>query len=263
MRGRSKAFSKAPKRHKSGSARPKGPGPAVNPSSIEVALLLWMSRPGSSECEESRKRLAVLESEIASHSAKDALEKLLAAGCDRSTLLRGLGLSCGKPVDFVVDNWFTKPGPQSLEVLFGLKGRAFSALKDLLLEAADRVDGINRRFEFGVLLTAPHLRMFQGIPRLLQGYVSLLDLAAKRLAGGAHLYRNVGKAILTLYVKQQTGGFRDEQVSALLAAVRDNDRYDAGSQRAWREEQKDLLARIAPLIPIFTSDSVRTAIENL
>jgi len=222
-----------------------------------------MSRPNSSECEESRKRLAALESEITSHAAKVALERLLAAGCDRGSLLRSLGLSCGKPVDFILDNWLTKTGPQSLQVLFGLNNRAFSAMKNLLLEAADRIDGINRRFEFGVLLTVPHLRMFWGIPGLLQGYVSLLDLAAKRLAGGAHFYRNLGKGILTLYVKQQTGRFRDEQVSALLAAVRDNDKYDAGNQRDWREEQKDLLARIAPLIPVFTSDSVRTAIENL
>lgn len=222
-----------------------------------------MSRPNSSECEESRKRLAALESEIASHRAKDAFERLLAAGCDRGSLLRSLGLSCGKPVDFILDNWFTKTGPQSLEVLFGLKSRAFSLLKKSLLVASDHIDGINLRFEFGILLTTPHLEMFQGIPRLLRGYVSLLDLSAKRLAGGAHFYRNMGKGILTMYVKQQTGGFRDELVSALLAAVRDNDRYDALSQRDWRAEQKDLLARIAPLIPIFTSDSVRTAIENL
>jgi hypothetical protein len=148
-------------------------------------------------------------------------------------------------------------------VLFGLNSRAFSSLKDLLLEAADRVDGINRRFEFGVLLTVPHLQMFQGIPSLLRGYVSLLDLSAERLAGGTHFYRNVGTGILTLYVKQQMGRFRDELVSALLAAVRDNDSYDAVSQGAWRREQKDMLARIAPLIPIFTSDSVRTTLENL
>ena len=104
--------------------------------------------------------------------------------------------------------------------------------------------------------------MFQGIPGLLQGYV-FYSISTERLAGGAHFYRNVGTGILTLYVKQQTGRFRDELVSALLAAARDNDSYDAVSQRDWRREQKDLLARIAPLIPIFTSEAVRTALENL
>jgi hypothetical protein len=196
----------------------------------------------------------MLESEIARHSAKGALENLLAAGCDREIVLRSLGLASGKPVDSIFDKWFTKAGPQSLQELFGLKGRDFSSLKDLLMEAADRIDRIDRRFEFGVLLTAPHLKMFQGIPSLLQGYVSLLDLAAKRLAGGTHFYRNMGKGILTLYVKQQTGQFRDEEVSGLLAAVYDNE-YGAINHRDWRSEHKDFLGRLSPFIPLFYSDS--------
>jgi hypothetical protein len=132
----------------------------------------------------------------------------------------------------------------------------------LLLEAADRIDGINRRFEFGILLATPHLEMFQGIPRLLQGYVSLLDLAAKRLAGGAHFYRNMGKGILTLYVEQKTGRSHDDEVSALLAAVCDSDGYAVTNHRGWRKDHKAPLARLSRFIPIFTSDNVRSAIEN-
>ena len=253
MGRRSQVSLKVAKRHKR-SVSTRAKGPAVNPRSIELALLLCMSKPDWPESEESRKRLNMLESEIASHAAKDSLARLLAAGCDRGTLLRSLGLSCGKPVDSIFDNWFTKPGPGSLQELFGLKGRAFSALKDLLLEAAGGIDRINRRFEFGVLLTTPHLLMFQGIPRLLQGYVSLLDLAAKRLAGGAHLYRNMGKGMLTLYIKQQTGRFRDKEVSGLLAAAYDN-AYDAINHRSWRKEQKELLTRLSPFISLFHSHS--------
>jgi len=175
------------------------------------------------------------------------------AGCSRNILLRSLGLACGKPVDFILDNWFTKPGPQSLQGLFGLNSRDLSALKDLLLEAADRISDINRRFEFGILLTTPHLAMFQGVPSLLQGYVSLLELAAKRLGKGAHFYRNMGKGILALYVKQQTGRSHDNEVSALLLAVSHNYYYDVTNHRNWLIEQKKLLARLSPLIPLIYS----------
>ena len=253
MNRQTKAFLKVPRRRKR-SAPVSVKRLAVNPASIELALLMWMSKENWSECEESRKRLSVLESEIAKHAAKGALESLLTAGCDRGALLRSLGLSCGKPVDFVLDNWFTKLGPQSLQGLFGMDGRDFSALKNSLLKASDRIDGINGRFEFGVLLTTSHLQMFQGIPSFLHGYVSLLDLAAKRLARGAHFYRNLGKGILTLYVKQQTGRFRDEEVSGLLAAVYDNE-YGVINHRDWRNEQKEFFARLSPFIPLFHSRS--------
>jgi hypothetical protein len=263
MGRRSKPLSRAANPHKRSKAAP-AKGPAVNPRSIELALLWFMSEGNASDSEESRTRLSMLESEIAKQNkAKAALQKLLADRCDRGLLLRSLGLSCGRPVDSIFDGWFTKPGPQSLQGLFSLESRAFSTLRDLLLEAADRIDGINRHFEFGILLTAHDLQMFQGIPSLLQGYVSLLDLAAKRLAGGAHFYRNMGKAILTLYVKQETGRFHDPEVAELLAAVKGSDNYEARGHIKWREEQKKLLSNLSPVIPIFTSGLVRDAIEKL
>ena len=236
-------------------------GPAVNDRSIETALIIWMS--GKSNSEESRQRLLGLTSRIAAHSATGSLGKLVAEGCDRDTLLRSLGFACGRPVELEYDNWFTEVGPQSVRTLFGLGGRGFLALKERLLRAADDIESLNHRFEFGILLTTRHLEMFQGLPDLIRGYVSLLELGAEKLGRGAHFYRNLGKAILTSYVKRVTGHFRDQQVSALLDAVSDTDGYGAVNQRDWRQEHRDLLATISPLVPIFTSDSVRKAIENL
>jgi hypothetical protein len=259
MPRRSKNSSEAPKRERK-KISTRMVGPSVNHRSIELALLLFMSE--RSDTEETRKRLAVIESAIKAHGADKYVEELVSKHCDRDTLLRSIGLACGRPVDFLLDNWFTKPGPESLENLFGLNGRNFSALLERLLRAADDVEDIRRRFEFGILLTSRHLQVFQGLPELIRGYVSLLKLASEKLGRGTHLYRNLGMAILTLYVRQQTGRFHDEQVSALLAAARDNDRYDAGNQRAWRQEQKDLLASIDRLVPIFTSESVQSAINN-
>jgi hypothetical protein len=143
-----------------------------------------------------------------------------------------------------------------------LEGREFSTLKGTLLKAADRIDDINRRFEFGVLLTTPHLQLFQGLPDWIRGYVSLLELAAKQLGRGAHFYRNMGKAILTLYVEQKTGRVHDEQVSALFAAVTDSE-YSARNHVDWREEHKELLSSLSRLIPIFALSSVRSAIKCL
>ena len=227
---------------------------SVNPLSIELALLCLMSQ--SSGSEENESRLSAFESTIKLHHAQNSLETLLRERCERQLLLRSLGLACGNPADFLFDDWFTEPGPESIERLFGLdSGRKFKALRARLLKTAEDVEETNRRFEFGVLLTTSHLQLFQGLPGLVRAYVSLLDLAADKLGRGTKYYRNLGTAILTLYVKQQTGQFHDEHISALVAAIRDN-KYGPDSQQTWRKDHSKLLADLQPLLPIFTSESV-------
>jgi hypothetical protein len=251
MPWRVKALSKVRKRQDQGSPLCSHE-PAVNPMSIEAALLQFL-RPLSPEGGQDRIRKAVLESEIESHMATPALERLIDAGCDRDALLRALGVSCGKPVCFTLDGWFTKPGPLSIRNLYGLGSRDFTRLKVLLRQSAKAIAEINRtRAEFGILLTTPHLKMFWGIPNLLWGYVSLLDLAAERLAGGAHYYRNLGKGILTLHVKQRAHRSHDKEVSSLLSAVCNLDGYDANSHRTWKREHKELLDRLSPLVALIT-----------
>jgi hypothetical protein len=217
----------------------------VHASSIEIAILcIWEEfRLKPTNTNETLKRLSRLESLIKRHGSEPDLKELISVGCDRNAMLWSLGFSSGNPVDDALDGWFNKPSPQTLEALFGLNGRKFSALKSGLLKSADQINAINRRFEFGILLGTPHLRLFSPLPHLLQGYVSLLELAANRLCRGAHLYANMGKAVLTLYVKRRTGRFHDREVAALLAAVHGNN-YDESSQRSWRTEQKDLLSRL-------------------
>ncbi len=222
-----------------------------------------MAEPNRPDCQESQKRISRIESKITEHSATQALERLAQAGCARSILIRTLGFSCGLPTEFLFDDWFTKPGPKSISGLFGVNGRGFSKLKRRLRQSADSVDGINRRFEFGVLLTAPNLTFLQALPNLLRGYVSLLDLAAERLGRGAHQYHNVGKGILTLFVKSRTGQYYDAEVSAILGAVCNKEGYSAANHSDWREEHKDLLDRLSPFIEIFASESVRAKVEAI
>jgi hypothetical protein len=212
--------------------------------------------------EESRKRLSHLETKIAKNGGQAALEELVAAGCDRDKLLHGLAFSCGQPIDSSYDGWFTKPGPLSLESLFGLKPRQFGAFREQLLKAAERIHEINGHFDFGVLLTTPHLKWFQPLPRLLQGYVSLLDCAAEHLGRGTHSYRNMGRAISILYVKQETGRAREDEVCTLLGAVQDDCDYDVTKHREWINDHKDLLRRTEPFVPIFASSNPDTLIES-
>ena len=209
--------------------------------------------------EESGKRLSDLESKIEKREGKSALENLVQAGCDRNKLLQSLALCCAKPIDSLYDGWFTKLGPLSVESLFGLRPREFSTLKEKLLKAADGIDKINRRFEFGVLLTTPHLVRFQLLPSRLRGYVSLLDLAAERLGRGAYFYQNMAKAILVSYVKHQTGRSHEPEVCTLLEAVEGD--YDVTKHREWSNDHRDLLDRVSPYVPIFASRDPGAVIE--
>jgi hypothetical protein len=134
------------------------------------------------------------------------------------------------------------------------------------LEAVERIDLINRRFEFGVLLTAPHLELFQPLPRLLQGYVSLLDLAAEHLGRGTHSYHNMGKALFILYVKEQTGRPHENEVCTLLGAVHDDDDYDVTKHREWLTDHTELLSRVSGFVPIFSSpdpDALIRSAQNI
>jgi hypothetical protein len=238
-------------------------GPSVNATSIELALIMFMSMHRNGE--EKKKRLSLLETEITQHQGMSALDDLMKAGCDREKVLVSLALSCGRPVSFAYDGWFTKPGPLSIETLYGLESRDFTTLKESLMEAAESIDFINRRFEFGVLLTTPHLKLFQPLPRFLQGYVSLLDLAADRLRKGTHVYHNLGKAILILSVEHQTGRSYEPQVCTLIGALLGRP-YDVIEHRDWIRDHKDLLDHVKDFIPIFLSKDpvslVRSSFEK-
>jgi hypothetical protein len=215
------------------------------------------------ENQESQKRLSLLRTEIATGGAKSDLEELVDAGCEQDKILLALSVSSGRPIDWLYDGWFNRPGPLTRVKLFGLDSHQFDALKKLLMRAATQIDSINRRFDFGVLLQVKHLHCFQGLPRLLQAYVSLLDLAAERLGRGAHFYRNLGKAILVQYVKRKTGRPLHRQVSALLAAVHDDDDYDVTKHQDWLKENAELLDRVFPLLPIFESKDPDLLLESL
>ena len=235
-------------------------GPSVNACSIELALVLFMSihRDGV----ERRKRLSMLEADITAHHGMSALQDLIKAGCDREKLLVSLALSCSRPVNFAYDGWFTKPGPLSIANLFGMQSRDFNSLKKSLVRAAWRIELINRRFEFGVLLTTPHLKMFQGLPGLLRGYVSLIDLAADRLGKGTHFCRNVGTSLLILWVKHQTGRSHEPQVCTLIGAALGRV-YDMTEHREWISDHKELLDRMKDFVPIFLSKDSDRLISSL
>ena len=126
------------------------------------------------------------------------------------------------------------------------------ALKKSLVRPAQSIDSVNRRFEFGILLTTPHLKIFQGLASLLLGYVSLLDLAAERLGKGAHYYHNLGRALLILSVKHQTGRSYEPQVCTLIGAALGRE-YDVIEHREWISDHKDLLDRVKKFIPILLS----------
>ena len=136
--------------------------------------------------------------------------------------------------------WFDQRGPGSLRDLAGLTPRQFGAVKRNLLGSADAIERINAHFQFGILLCAPHLKYFYPLPRLLRGYVSLLELTADRLGRGTDAYHNFAKAALIAHVHQSTRKYFDGPVSQLIAVV--TGPYSEDTHRQWRKQHRHLFA---------------------
>jgi hypothetical protein len=218
--------------------------PKVNSQSIEAALLYLdvIARQGLIADPETRKNLDGLKERICRdlNAARD-YKKLTAEGCDGDLLLWYLA-ALSEHASPVVRGWLDRPGPQSLSQLTGLTSRQFKALKKKLLDTATEIEGINHRFDFGILLHTPHLKFFQPLPGLLRGYVSLLTLASEQIGRGTHVYHNFAKASLIAHVRQRTSRYYDGPLSRLIAAVSGQGAsYGEVEHHNWRNQHSNLI----------------------
>ncbi len=87
-----------------------------------------------------------------------------------------------------------------------------------------------------------NLRKYQAeVPRRLHLLALAVEKATKGLRFQGHPLSNRAVASLVCHVRQATGWFRDEKVSALIAAMTDDDSYDAVAHRDWRKRNRNLL----------------------
>lgn len=220
----------------------------VNPKSITLAIAFWLQETFKilPETPGFEKFLIKLKEVIQDAPLNNDLPYLRKRGCNEIVVLWYLSLAAGRPLSFLLGDWFREPGVKSVKNLFGLNARQLKALQVRLVKDADQIGKLNHEWPFGLLLCAPHLELFQPLPRLLKGYVSLLELASAQFGYGQHLYRNIAKALLTAYVKHKTHRFCDERLARLIATVTDSVTYDAQSHRDWRNQYAGLIASLSP-----------------
>ena len=167
------------------------------------------------------------------------LEQLVRLGCDKSRLLACLQSISGEGFGF--DDWR------------GLTGKDLRSLKgaiDRFRQCANEIASINRH-ALGWLLREPAFKDLYLLPDRLQRYALFLEATTKDSGPRKDPELQANKFFLVNHVKERTGRWCDEEVSALINAVRDKtDRdktYDAAAHKDWRRKNYDrLLKRFRP-----------------
>jgi hypothetical protein len=176
-----------------------------------------------------------LKDKIKEGVAAKGLETLCAANCDVQRLLWLLHWLSKEPVFPIFRGWAYKPGVRNVEGLFGMTSKKLRRLVTQINAVAAKVERVNRKFEFGVLLLAEPINALQRLPDFLRVYAKLLQDGARHFGRRSDVYHNIAKARLTAYVKFRSGRFHDKEIAALISAVSGNV-YDETDHRTWRRK---------------------------
>ena len=149
------------------------------------------------------------------------LDALVCKGCDRSQILTKLQLLRTPPLK---DTWEAATGVQNPK-----------ELEQIARQVEGCADSIERT-NSGWYLTFLRATVFRQLPALLRSYAMQLRLLRKWFGPKRHPTENIAKCQLVEHVHAATGEWRDEGVSSLIAAVLDNQNYDAGRHGRWRRE---------------------------
>jgi hypothetical protein len=183
--------------------------------------------------------VAVVRKDKDNKSKNDAtvpgLEALVELDCDKHRLLACLQSISGG--GFGLDDWRKLTGKD----LRSLKG-AINRFR----QCANEIASINRH-TFGLLLLQMGSKDLRLLPKRLQIYAAHLEATTKDSGPRKHPEHHAAKFFLVNHVKEITRRWCDEEVSALIDAVRDKtDRdktYDAAAHKDWRHKNYDRLLR--------------------
>ncbi len=182
------------------------------------------------------------EQAIRDHCADGALRTLVAAGCEERTLIGALSMLRD----------YSQPSWDSWE---GLLGQAWPGFRgDLRKKARGSIQQIRecaveirrlestKLWELMLYVRSSHSPGAQFVPwsQALETYADTWSEVIRETGPKKHPFRAEPKAILVAYVKETTGDWHDEEVSALIDAVLDKS-SDAHAHLQWRSENKDLI----------------------
>jgi hypothetical protein len=200
--------------------------------------------------EELTEGLSRLQRKINEGLATKDLQTLCNAKCDRVFLLWLLHWFSNEPIFPLLKNWVYKPGVRTAKQMFGITSKQLRKLVSEMNDIAMQVEKVNRRFEFGILMSVEHLWPLLSLQRFLRLYSKLLQDGARHFGRGSDGYHNIAKGRLTTYVRIQTGKFHDKEVAALISAVSGNEKYDETSHRRWRGKHYERLKTVDPYVCI-------------
>ncbi len=179
------------------------------------------------------------EQAIKEHCADAAFRKLVDAGCEESTLLGGLSLM--RDCD---DSWEGLIG-QAYPGVGDLRKRLQISIKKIRDCAAELKRLQSTKLWAQILYTRSlHSPDSQFVPlsQWLELYADIWSEVISKTGPKTHPYQAEAKATLMAYVKERTGHWHDEEVSALIAAATGNP-YEAHTHLQWRRANKELICR--------------------
>jgi hypothetical protein len=181
------------------------------------------------------KALSEVERVLIKHSAQRELKSLVNAGCDRGRLMAVLQLA------FLTD--------ESWRTLSGMDLRTFKSELRQVRHCAHVIDRLNRTDLMYRVSIEFRLDRFAGLyrspklPDQLREYAKAVG-SLPQLLGPRHKHTlHAWKAHLVAIVLEQTGKAHDREVSALMAAVLENQEYSEKAHQAWRLKYGHLVER--------------------
>ena len=186
-----------------------------------------------------------LKSILREHNTIDALETLVASGCDENVLSAIL--------DLIHRDW---PGLDASLKKTGLSRKQLKAAIGRFLAVADTIEQINRKSSGLLLLHGSGFDYLRNLPNALRIYAAFLEQPFRGLGRVRSPVLHAWKFYLTQHVIEHTKEPHDEEVAALIDAVlpegkRTKDRkhggaktYDAIAQKEWRLEHYKRTAEI-------------------
>ena len=181
--------------------------------------------------------IEAIEKAIDDHGASDDLQRLVDWGCDRAILLSHLGvIRAGDPQMDNLGFWTGTEDRRQLGV-FAERVKKLAREIELLNEKPFRVTFVSLRGS-GAALVA--------LPTTLRAYASAVRDLLDEVSGQKHGYRDMFRAALVRYVVQKTGTFHDQEVAALVEAVRAKDNrtknhFSTDTHKDWRLKKYDRL----------------------
>lgn len=178
------------------------------------------------------------------HIAEPALEKLIAAGCDRLRLVSSLQILFN---GFGDESW----GTLIASAWPDFHGNSQKKLKrgiEQIRQCASDIERLNRTFFSAVCFPfgSEHQPRFSDLPGTMRKYADAWEIASAHFGPKKRPLRAVSKALIVAYVTGATGSPHDEEVSALIAAATKTP-YTTDAHRQWRSENAELIERTAPL----------------